>query len=214
MNSCSEYSPRKRSQDREVAPKRDETALALRIGVQPARAEYKKWKSIRAKGLMTTMKKRRTREHVIADMSVNHVERFIFRCGWTVERTRHDYGIDLVMDTYNVNGEVENGRITFQLKATDALQRSADGKVIFVRLEWRDLLFWLNEMMPVILVLYDAQADQAYWLYVQEYFRQQQWGERARAATTVSVRIPAGNILDDAAIRQFARFRDECLPPN
>ncbi len=28
-------------------------------------------------------RKRRTREHVIADLSVNHVERFILQCGWT-----------------------------------------------------------------------------------------------------------------------------------
>jgi hypothetical protein len=33
------------------------------------------------------MRKRRTREHVIADLSVNHVERLVLRCGWTVERT-------------------------------------------------------------------------------------------------------------------------------
>jgi hypothetical protein len=43
------------------------------------------------------MRKRRTREHVIADLSINHVERFIRRCGWTAERTRHDYGLNLDM---------------------------------------------------------------------------------------------------------------------
>src|SRR5437660_1542756 len=39
------------------------------------------------------MRKRRTREHVIADLSINHVERCVLRCGWTAERTRYDYGI-------------------------------------------------------------------------------------------------------------------------
>jgi hypothetical protein len=39
------------------------------------------------------MRKRRTREHVIADLSVNHVERMVLRCGWTVERVRRDYGL-------------------------------------------------------------------------------------------------------------------------
>lgn len=157
------------------------------------------------------MRKRRTREHVIADLSVNHVERFILRCGWTSERKHHDYGIDLIMDTYNANGEPENGQIEFQLKATDTPKRSADEKDFIVRLEWRDLLFWLNELAPVILVLYDAQADEAYWLYVQEYFRHQRWEERAGETATVSVRFPAGNILDESAIRLSARFRDERL---
>jgi hypothetical protein len=155
------------------------------------------------------MRKRRTREHVIADLSVNHVERWILRCGWTAERTRHDYGIDLFVETYNSEGEVQNGRIVFQLKATDSLKRSADGTVILVRLEWRDLLFWLNEPLPVILILYNAREDRAHWLYVQDYFRTRQWTERAGRATTVTVHIPAGNVLDEAAVRLFAHFRDE-----
>ncbi len=153
-------------------------------------------------------RKRRTREHVIADLSVNHVERFILRCGWTCERKQYDYGLDLYMETYNSYGEVENGRIAFQLKATDSLKLLADSTAIPIRLEWRDLLFWLNERQPVILIVYDAQQDRAYWLYVQEYFRRQRWAKRVGATTTVH--IPAGNVLDEAAVRLFARFRDEC----
>ncbi|MCI0459966.1 MAG: DUF4365 domain-containing protein [Gemmataceae bacterium] len=75
------------------------------------------------------MRKRRTREHVIADLSVNHVERLVLRCGWTAERSRHDYGIDLFVETYSAEGEVQNGRILLQLKATDSLKRSADGTI-------------------------------------------------------------------------------------
>lgn len=155
------------------------------------------------------MRKRRTREHVIADLSVNHVERFILRCGWTAERTRFDYGIDLFMQTYDASGETQNGWVRFQLKATDNLRRSAGGTVIPLRLEWQDLLFWLNERQPVILVLYDAQEDVAYWLFVQNYFRQVEWMARAAATTTVTVHIPASNIVDEMAIRLFAQFRDE-----
>jgi hypothetical protein len=155
------------------------------------------------------MRKRRTREHVIADLSVNYVERLVLRCGWTVERTRYDYGIDLDMHIYNSQGEVENGKVLFQLKATDALKKSADGTALLVRLQWRDLLFWVNEAEPVILILYDAKADRAYWLYVQEYFRHVQWAERAATATTVTVHIPADHVLREATIRRFAQFRIE-----
>lgn len=156
------------------------------------------------------MRKRRTREHVIADLSVNHVERLVLRCGWTAERTRHDYGTDLFMETYSALGEVQNGRIAFQLKATDALKRSSDETVIPVRLEWRDLLFWLNEPLPVILVLYDAYGDRAHWLYIQEYFRTRRWTQRAGRATSVTVHIPVDNVLNEAAVRRFAQWRDEC----
>ena len=159
------------------------------------------------------MRKRRTREHVIADLGVHHVEGFVLRCGWTVERTRHDYGIDLLMQTYNVDGEVESGRVLFQVKASDAVRRSADGRWIPLRLEWRDLLFWLNEVRPVILVLYAAQGDRAFWLNVQEYFRELPWQHRAGRSTTITVRIPTANVLNEAAIRLFARWRDERLRP-
>lgn len=155
------------------------------------------------------MRKRRTREHVIADLSVNYVERFILRCGWTVERSRYDYGIDLYMQTYNADGAVESGWVRFQVKATDSLRRSKVSTVILLRLEWRDLLSWLNEGEPILLILYDAREDKAYWLYVQEYFRQVQWAARAATATTVTVHIPADNVLDEAAIRLFARYRDQ-----
>jgi hypothetical protein len=152
--------------------------------------------------------KRRTREHIIADLSVNHVEQLVLRCGWTVERSRHGYGVDRYLQTYNADGAVEAVWVRFQLKATGSLRRSAECKTIPFRLEWRDLLFWLNEAEPVILVVYDAQEDRAYWLYVQAYFRQMQWAARATVAATVTVHIPAGNVLDEAAIRLFAQFRD------
>jgi hypothetical protein len=40
-------------------------------------------------------RKTRTREHVIADLAVNHVERQVLLCGFTLERIVHDYGLDL-----------------------------------------------------------------------------------------------------------------------
>ena len=55
-------------------------------------------------------RKRRTREHVIADLSVNFVERQVLLCGHTVERVRADYGYDLLLSTYDPKGEVETGR--------------------------------------------------------------------------------------------------------
>lgn len=157
------------------------------------------------------MRKRRTREHVIADLSVNHVERLVLRCGWTVERTQHDYGLDLVMRTYSASGEIESGTIWLQLKATDRLSWSRDKQTILVRLQWGDLLSWVNDPMPVILVIYDAGDDRAFWLHVQEYFRTWHWAERSGSTATVSVHVPARHRLDETAVRGFARLRDECL---
>jgi len=47
------------------------------------------------------VRKRRTREHIIADLGVNHVERHILLCGHTAERVFYDYGYDLALTTFN-----------------------------------------------------------------------------------------------------------------
>lgn len=40
--------------------------------------------------------KQRTRQHVIADLSVNFVERLALKCGYTMQRAAADYGYDSV----------------------------------------------------------------------------------------------------------------------
>jgi hypothetical protein len=156
-------------------------------------------------------RKRRTREHIIADLSVNHVERQALLCGYSVERHTHDYGIDLVLFTYDGNGEIENGEVLLQLKATDHLKTVSSGQQVAFRLERADVLAWLREPMPVILAVYDAVAEVAYWLYVQAYFSQRGQPVLKRGSSTVTVHLPRTNMLDQAAIRRFALFRDRIL---
>src|SRR6476469_10009300 len=114
-------------------------------------------------------RKRRTREHVIADLAVHHVEGPILRCGFTAERIVHDYGLDLYMTTYGAGGEAESDWVLFQVKATDHLTRTADDAAVIFRVERADLNGWLAETYPVILIVYDARGDVGYWLYVQAY---------------------------------------------
>ncbi len=47
--------------------------------------------------LRSAPKKQRTRQHVIADQSVNYVERFIIDEGHTAQRLERDYGYDLLL---------------------------------------------------------------------------------------------------------------------
>jgi hypothetical protein len=150
-----------------------------------------------------TARKKRTREHIIADLSAHHVEGHILRCGFTAERVVHDYGVDVYMTTYTAQGEVENDFVLFQLKATDRLKRTSDRSAIVFRLERADLDWWLVETFPVILVVYDAQADVAYWLYVQAHYEGRK-GWPANRGKTVTVHLPMGNVVDEDAIRHFA----------
>lgn len=66
-------------------------------------------------------RKRRTRQHVIADQGVHHVEGFIIDEGYTSERFEHDYGYDLAMYTYDEQGHLEPGAIYIQVKASEVI---------------------------------------------------------------------------------------------
>ncbi len=46
---------------------------------------------------------------MIADLSVNHVERHVLRCGYALNRWWPDYGVDLTLFTFDREGQVEPG---------------------------------------------------------------------------------------------------------
>jgi hypothetical protein len=156
-----------------------------------------------------TERKLRTREHVLADLSANYVEKQALLCGYAAERVRLDYGIDLVVQTFNLHGEVESSRLLFQLKATDRLTTLASGDDVSCRVERADLAHWLEEPFPVVLVLYDARADVAYWLYVQHHFANLAGFNLARCGKRVRVAIARANLLDREAMRTLARVKNE-----
>ncbi len=150
-----------------------------------------------------TPRKRRTREHIICDQSVNHVERFIIDAGHTPERVLTDYGYDLNMKTYDAEGYVEPGSVYFQLKASETLPRS--GTDVVYDLDVRDVNLWLLEPLPVVLVLYEASRRRAYWLHVQAYFSERPARRPRSRAKTVRVRVPPRQKL---TVRAVARMRE------
>lgn len=146
------------------------------------------------------MRKRRTREHIIADLSINHLERFVLRAGHVVHRTVFDYGYDLYLYTFTGTGEVEPGYGALQVKATESPRYVGGGEFITVTLERRELEHWLAEPLPVFLVLYDAQADSGFWAHVQDHF----W-DRITGITSdsVTLRLACSNPVNLLAIQQM-----------
>ena len=148
-------------------------------------------------------RKRRTRQHVIADQSVNHVERFIIDEGHTAQRLGSDYGYDLFLSTYDEHGYVEPSVVCLQIKAAESLQRTGSDYVF--DLDVRDYSLWILEEMPVILILFDASRRRAYWLAVQSYFREDAARRPKEGAKTVRVRVPTRQVVNRRAI---AKWRD------
>lgn len=151
-------------------------------------------------------RKRRTREHVIADMSANFVERKVLECGHVLEIRTKDYGLDATLVTFDADGEIENGFCELQFKATDHLKVSADGTTVAQRVSSRDLRSWLFELFPVILVVYDAVEDRAFWLDVQAYARNP--GIDTDDVRTVTLRVPFSNAVTVEAVQQWRVLRN------
>src|SRR5205807_879728 len=132
-------------------------------------------------------RKQRTRQHVIADQSVNHVERFIIDEGHTAQRLEKDYGYDLLLFTYDEQGYIEPDSLFLQLKAAETLQ--AVGSDYVFDLDIRDYNLWMLDKTPVVLVLFDASRRRAYWLAVQRYFREGAGRPPKKGAKSVRVRV-------------------------
>jgi len=151
-------------------------------------------------------RKRRTREHIIADLGVNFVERQVLLSGNTVERWVHDYGLDLVLFSYSADGEPESGMTLLQVKATDHLKTTSDGRFVTCRIERAHLRAWLTEPMPVILILYDAVNDRAFWLYVQTAFPGARRFQMARGSDRLTIRIPSSQKFDVIALTRLTAY--------
>jgi hypothetical protein len=157
------------------------------------------------------VRKTRTREHVIADMSVHHVGYLVVRCGYTFNVPDGDYGYDGFIITFDSDGRVENGNIFIQLKATDSLRKSRNGKSVKLRLYKRDISLWQNEPFPVYVVLYDAQTRKAYWLYLQRYLKKEGIKASTMSGKSVTIYLPQRNKVTLGAIRRWRKHKARVL---
>jgi hypothetical protein len=115
------------------------------------------------------------------------------------------------MFTYDSTGEIEPGQVFIQLKASDNVNVLGDGLTITLPVKRSDLALWLDEPMPYMLVLYDARADVAYWLYVQAYFARLGDFSLPAAGDIVVVHLQKSNVVNDEAIRRFGQYKNAIL---
>ena len=150
-------------------------------------------------------RKRRTREHILEDLSENHLERNVLLQGHVLRRPQRDYGVDVIMFHFADDGTIENGEVRFQLKATDGLNVIQQERVISFPIKTGDLHYWGLEIYPFILVVFDAQADVAFWLHVQEYIKLHPESVSPEQVS-VNVHIPVSNKLTVESIETFRKL--------
>jgi hypothetical protein len=157
-----------------------------------------------------TSRKQRTREHVIAALSVNFVERLVLKCGYVVQRSDPDYGYDLRLETFDEQDNLEAGQVPLQLKATDTIDayELATEESFSFPLGTKDYRLWSEEVMPVFLILYDARFEEAYWLHIQEYHQTQ---NPTVEGGTIRVHVPRKQVLGVRTIRLMRQRKQEIL---
>jgi hypothetical protein len=156
-------------------------------------------------------RKRRIRRHVIADLSFHHVAYQVVKCGFTIEATRSDYGYDGSIFTYNSRGEIENGTIFVQLKATDRITRYKRPRAFSFPIEKRDVDLWRDEPFPVYLILFDATSEVAYWRYLQEYLETEPVAAFKKPEFSLRVQMNASQIVDAKSIHEWRRHKARVL---
>ena len=154
------------------------------------------------------MRKRRTRAHVIEALGFNHVEKQVLLANYTVERVRYDYGYDGYFQTFNDNGEIEANSIFVQLKSTDNLKLIAknENSVIF-DLSVRDLELWLLGKEMMILVVYDAQLDRAFFVDLKDYFKSNK-DVLKNVRKFVRIYVPLSNVLNPTSVKQLRKIKN------
>lgn len=156
-------------------------------------------------------RKRRTRQHVIADLSVHYTEGHILEEGHTAQRFSSDYSYDLVMRSFDENGYAEPDSVYFQVKAKEAVVWGASDCVFDIDI--RDYNLWIDEDFPVILILYDASAREARWLALKSYFDDDVSRRPKPGTKTVRVRIPKHQVLNRQAIALFRVMKAKARKP-
>jgi len=117
----------------------------------------------------------------------------------------------MIISTFDSNGYVEEGTLLIQLKATDQIKHNKLKTHLVFTLDKRDLNTWYNEPMPVILALYDAKNDVAYWIYIQQFLRAIKGFKLSTVKKFYNINIPKDQILDTSAFKTFQNFKFNTL---
>ena len=151
------------------------------------------------------MKKLRTRKHIIEDLGLNHIEKQILLSGNILKRNQdNDYGYDGMINTFDEIGQIDNLSFLVQLKSTDFIELSPQKAGFIVDLSKRDLELWLRSKSPVLLILYDAQGDIAYFVDLQTYFNENRLLLK-NVRKFVRIFIPTKSVFNSSAVKELQK---------
>lgn len=148
------------------------------------------------------MRKRRTREHIVADLGYNHFEKHVLLAGHVLTKITSDYGYDGLVNTFDSNGEIEHNFFLMQVKSTENIRFSPKHNGFEINLSKRDLSHWLFNPIVVVVVLFDLKEEIAYYLHIQDYIYKNKL-DYDSINKFIQVYLPAQNVLTFYAVNYF-----------
>ena len=104
---------------------------------------------------------------------------------------------------------MDAGFVLLQIKSTERFRWLKGETRAAFRIDRADLIGWLAERWPLMLIVYEAETDRAYWLHIQAYFGALPGFNLFSAGEKITIRLEAAQAFDPAAIRAIAAIRDE-----
>ncbi len=144
---------------------------------------------------------KRTRSHVLDRKARDYVKQ-ILPPEWIIQDGQEDYGIDLVVEIVK-DEQVTGALFLMQLKGTDSLTVRKRGYVAHP-CKTSTLMYFLQRPELIVYLVYDAQKNVGYWVWIKDYIRDKlktNWKEQK----TATVRIPLDNKFDADAVKEIAR---------
>ncbi len=116
--------------------------------------------------------KKVTSQSIIGQQGVNHIERIVQKMGYVWRPTPiFDVGIDGEIEIRDpTTGEMTNAIIKVQSKATTRQFQAETNHSFEYLCEQKDLDYWLQGNVPIILVVCRPETNEAYWVSVRDYF--------------------------------------------
>ncbi|MBC8265193.1 MAG: DUF4365 domain-containing protein [Anaerolineales bacterium] len=148
---------------------------------------------------MTGRLPKRTRAHDLEALSRQYMER-IFSPPWICRDVSADYGLDMHVEIV-ADGQVTGREFSVQIKGTDRLKTS--GTDVIHRCKVSTARYFLQRSELVMYVVYDAEEETAYWVWMQHYLL-----SRAHSGwlgqQTVLIRIPLARRLTAESLPAIA----------
>ena len=121
------------------------------------------------------------------------------------EKSVSDHGIDMEIEFKDRNGKASGEMLFLQLKSGDSyIKRRLDGKEIFTIKNDRHTNYWMNQKVPVMLVLRES-SGQIRWMEIRDYLRDKQKSNKKN----VSHIVFDGTIFNTASV---LKWRKSMLP--